>query len=193
LRRVADVADLREYGLVPASEMREELAGAAKGIPLYTKGGVIGAFAVVDAADYEWASQHRWRLHTTGRAVRGQYDPATQGTVTVRLHRELMGLALGDPREVDHINRDPLDNRRANLRVVSHQQNRQNTNGQRGSTSRYLGVSWDASRGQWKAQAKLHGRGYFIGRYETEQEAADAAAAWRERHMPFNIEPEEIT
>lgn len=43
------------------------------------------------------------------------------------LHRYLMDCP--DDLEVDHINHDKYDNRRSNLRIVSHEQNQQNNNG----------------------------------------------------------------
>lgn len=42
------------------------------------------------------------------------------------MHRFIMGLGPGDPREVDHLNHNGLDNRRENLRIVSHLENGQN-------------------------------------------------------------------
>lgn len=55
-----------------------------------------------------------------------------------------------------------------------------------GPTSRYRGVSWDSRRRKWLAQAKLNYKPVFIGRFDTEEEAAAAARAWRTEHMPFS-------
>jgi AP2-like factor (euAP2 lineage) len=104
------------------------------------------------------------------------------------MHRVVVGLEHDDPREVDHIDRNPLNNRRANLRIVEHGQNRQNTKGWDNATSRHRGVSWDRARGKWLAQAKLNMRAVFIGRYDTEDEAAEAARVWRAEHMPYAMD-----
>lgn len=45
------------------------------------------------------------------------------------LHRLILGLTLGDGHYTDHINRDKLDNRRANLRVVTQKENCANRGG----------------------------------------------------------------
>jgi hypothetical protein len=50
----------------------------------------------------------------------------------------------------DHINGDGLDNRRANLRWVTHNQNMQNRRGW-GKMSRTMGVTFNRSTGKWVA------------------------------------------
>lgn len=46
--------------------------------------------------------------------------------IVIHMHRMIMNLASDDPREVDHINHNPLDNRRKNLRIVTRRQNLMN-------------------------------------------------------------------
>jgi len=41
----------------------------------------------------------------------------------VYLHRQIMGLQFRDPREVDHVNGDTLDNRLGNLEIVTRAEN----------------------------------------------------------------------
>lgn len=120
-----------------------------------------------------------------GYAVRSTRVDGKQQIVW--LHREILGLKRTDSREADHINRDRLDNRRANLRVATRFQNRQNL-ASMGGSSKHRGVSWDKRSGKWRAQAGLSGRKHFIGYFKTEQEAADAAARFREQNMPYSEE-----
>lgn len=92
------------------------------------------------------------------------------------LHRELMGNPEG--LVVDHINGDPLDNRRYNLRVCSVKENIRNSKPQEG-TSKYKGVSWDKDRNKWSAGIKVDKKAISLGRFDEEDEAAkayDAAA-----------------
>ena len=70
-------------------------------IPL-TKGRV----ALVDVDDFEWLSRFRWVVNPQGYAI-------TKTAPYLRMHRLIMGLPRG---EVDHKNRDRLDNRKENLR-----------------------------------------------------------------------------
>jgi hypothetical protein len=98
-----------------------------------------------------------------------------------------MGLTWGDPRRPDHIDRNGLNNQRANLRIVTHAENQQNLAQVTGrGTSPYRGVSWDHTARLWQGQARLRGKNRFIGRYETQELARDAVVAWRRANMPFS-------
>lgn len=78
-------------------------------------------FACIDEADYEKVSQYIWRHHPRGYARTHQVYFEGRD---IFLHTYLIG--AGDDMEVDHLNRAPWDNRRANLRVVEKWQNQQN-------------------------------------------------------------------
>ena len=85
--------------------------------------------------------------------------------------------------DIDHINGDRADNRWANLRAATRRQNLQNTGIRKSNTSGLKGVSYDASRGKWKAQMRLPGVARFIGRFDTKEEASAAYNAFAEAHF----------
>ena len=155
-------------------------------IPLRARDGSIRAYAVIDMADAEWASQWRWHLHPKGYATRSQKIDGIPRTF--RLHRELLGLMRGDGLDVDHIDRDKLNCRRSNLRIVPKGKNSQNQPSVRGSTSRYRGVSWRGDPGQWGAYVKTGGKQYRLGQFASETEAAEAARLGRARLLPFAVD-----
>jgi hypothetical protein len=155
-------------------------------IPLRRRDGSIRAYAIVDDADYAELAQHRWHLTPYGYAARDIGGRAHKRKIY--MHRQIAGLDFGDPREADHDNLNRLDDRRSNLIVVAKRGNRQNVRANRGSTSAYRGVSWVAKRGKWLAQAKVDGRAAFIGHFDSELEAARAAAAVRAAFMPDSAE-----
>jgi hypothetical protein len=68
---------------------------------------------------------------------------------------------------IDHINGDKLDNNLTNLRIIS---NRENLS-RRGGTSGYAGVSWVKSAKKWRTDVYLGDRYYYLGLYQTEEEA----------------------
>lgn len=153
-------------------------------MPLYGRDGQIRAVTVVDAADAPTTSQWRWYLNNRGYAVR------SEGTRLVLLHRAILGLTRGDGLEGDHINRDRLDNRRSNLRILTKQTNPQNQSSYRGSSSAFRGVSWDKSKQRWVAYIYMNGKRTTLGRFREETEAAATARDARRRLMPFAVEDE---
>lgn len=76
--------------------------------------------------------------------------------------------------EVDHINRDRLDNQRQNLRVVTRQQNAQWRQGLPNSTSRFKGVGLYKRRNIWRAYIKTNGKIIHLGYFDSEEDAARA-------------------
>jgi hypothetical protein len=88
----------------------------------------------------------------------------------VTLHLYLLNFP-GDP--VDHINRNKLDNRRENLRVVDRSANNQNRQKFKGpASSQYVGVTKRGNR--WAARIKKDGKSCALGRFDTERDAAIA-------------------
>lgn len=87
------------------------------------------------------------------------------------------------PVEVDHENRDPLDNRWANLREATRSQNNFNVGLKRHNTSGIKGVSWDKSRLRWKAQISINSKHLCLGRFETKEAAAAAYQTAAQQHF----------
>lgn len=144
-------------------------------IPL-TKGRV----AIVDDIDYDTLSQFSWQYHSGGYAT-------TRHPISKKIeymHRLIMSPEEG--MDVDHINRDRLDNRRSNLRVCTRKENLLNARGQNG-TSKYKGVSLKPGRKKpWRARISLDGKQVILGDFLTEEEAAFAYdLAAKEHHGEF--------
>lgn len=156
-------------------------------IPLRNRAGETVANAIVDVADHEWLDQWRWCVLQCTYAVRRR--PGRGGVIL--MHREILGLVHGDPREGDHINGVKLDNRRANLRIATHAENAQNRHRGTGygrGTSRYRGVGWFKPKRKWRARVMVNQRSHHLGYYDSEVEAAAAAAAFRAEVFPFASE-----
>jgi hypothetical protein len=99
---------------------------------------------------------------------------------TELLHRFILDLKPGDPRETDHIDGNGLHNCRSNLRVVTHGENAQNRLDV-GGTSRFRGVSWHKRRKKWQAHIQVDGRLKHLGYFISEEDAGRVAAQARAR------------
>lgn len=85
-----------------------------------------GQIAIVDAEDFERLSQWKWSARNCGNgsewyALRGSTRNGKHEEFY--MHRQILGLVKGDGLEIDHINRNGLDNRKENLRIVSRKDN----------------------------------------------------------------------
>lgn len=65
--------------------------------------------------------------------------------------------------EVDHIDRDPSNNKWSNLRHVTHQCNMQNKSKYSNNKSGVTGVYWCKRSKKWCASVKVKGRGLHLG------------------------------
>ncbi len=75
---------------------------------------------------------------------------------------------------VDHINGNPLDNRRSNLRLATHGDNQANMGMSRHNTSGYKGVSFRKERGKYRAYISLDDKYVHLGHFDTDVDAARA-------------------
>lgn len=134
-----------------------------------------GLEAIVDAADYEALSAIKWHAH----GCRGVFYAANGGGGQGRtfMHRLLCDAPVG--LQVDHINGNPLDNRRSNLRLCVDRQNRWNRGARATSASGIKGVMLCRRTGRWAAVITAYRKRHYLGSYVDQAEAArayDAAA-----------------
>jgi hypothetical protein len=88
--------------------------------------------------------------------------------------------------EVDHINRDPLDNRRVNLRLCTHSQNGANKLAPE-NASGYRGV-YKVSKNRWHARKKIDGKCVYLGSFTSPKDAAERFdAVSLARHGKFAV------
>ena len=121
-----------------------------------------GLVALVDDADFDWLSAYKWHAKNVGK---GRFYAAF-GSRMLLMHRMILP---GVP-EVDHYNRNTLDNQRHNLRPATHTQNLHNSGRHRDGSSGFKGVSWSKIRHRWRAQIQSD----YLGLFSTEEAGARA-------------------
>lgn len=130
-----------------------------------------GDVVLIERRDLPLFASYSWYVvHGRGQS---KYLIRNSSNRTVSFHSQLMGPESG--MEIDHINRNGLDNRRANLRFVTHQQNQNNLSRKRHGTSRFRYVHRAKEKGSWCAMVTYGGRVKNIGHFDSEIEAAHAA------------------
>lgn len=100
----------------------------------------------------------------------------------VFLHRLITGAP--DGLLVDHINHNPLDNRKCNLRLVTPAQNAQN----RLKPDGVSGVHYDPNKDRWAVRISINGQRKRIGRYESKEVAEKAGIEARAELLPYSQE-----
>ena len=128
--------------------------------------------ALIDDEDYERANQHTWCAF---RSYGGKFyaQCRVSKTRTISLHRFIMN-ALKSKLEVDHIDGNPLNNRKSNLRLVTHAQNQRNFKKFKTNTSGYKGVAWHKARRKWRAYIVLNAKQRHLGLFTSKIRAAKA-------------------
>ena len=132
-----------------------------------------GRSFLFDEEDLPFVTARTWSVDKDGY-VRGQKE--NRG---IRFHRLIM--RAEDDEVVDHINGDPRDCRKKNLRIVSQHQNCMNHSLNRNSTTGYKGVCMDRRQNKYMAHIHPNGKMIFLGYFDDPKEAAlayDKAASF---------------
>jgi hypothetical protein len=88
---------------------------------------------------------------------------------------------------IDHINGDPLDNRIANLREATTFENAQNIKKpQKNNSHGTLGISYVPNKKLWRARIGVNGKRIYIGKYKSQEDAAQAYLEAKRKYHPFN-------
>lgn len=148
----------------------------------------LGLSVMVDDEDYEFLSQFNWfakKDHNTHYAQRNQLAN-DEDDLSVGMHRIIM--KAPKHLQVDHIDRNGLNNQKSNLRLVSNAQNAQNTRAHIDSKSGIRGVSWESSRRKWSVTITVDYKTIRVGRYQNIEEAIAARDAASRLYHPFNAD-----
>lgn len=125
----------------------------------------IGEF-LVDLGDIEKVKYKKWRL-SHGHVITGLPSKGTQ----IELSWHLLAGKTLEGKVIDHINGNPKDNRRSNLRICEQKENVLNKSFMSNNSSGFIGVSFDSSRQPWASEIRRDGIRCRFKRMETLEEA----------------------
>jgi hypothetical protein len=147
-----------------------------------------GTFEVLyDAEDEDKISKHTWNVNKDGNRDKfyvftmvphpaGGWYHAPSGRqrrkTWLGMHRLIMNTPKG--MVTDHINGNPLDNRKENLRICTAAENKQNRAAGKNNTSGFKGVSRHKRTNSWHARIGHNKKPIHIGCFEDKEEAARA-------------------
>ena len=121
----------------------------------------------IDDEDYKKVSKYKWGL--SGKGYVSKSIKIGEKWHSLYLHRFL----LNTLNEIDHIDRNPLNNQKENLRIVTRSQNNMNKCKQKGKwSSSFKRVS--KVKNNWTARTCLNEKFYCLGTFENEIDAAIA-------------------
>lgn len=139
-----------------------EIVGDIARIPIGLNGK--DGFALVDKED-AWLDGYRWSLS------HGYPSTRIDGK-SVLLHRLL--LKAPNEKDVDHIDGNPFNSKKDNLRLCTRAQNNYNRKVPKDHKTGYKGVYWHKSARKFAARIQHNKRSMHLGLFATVEEAASA-------------------
>lgn len=137
----------------------------------------------------ELVKQYYWKLHNHGYCV------SKNNGDNLLMHRIIINAKENE--QVDHINRDKLDNRNENLRIVCNSENQVNKKMMKNNTSGVTGVTWDKDRDKWKVSLNIYDKCYNLGRFDDFNEAVEtrqrAEKNYHKEFMPIERQNKNFT
>ena len=138
-----------------------------------------GQISMIDTEDWSIVRHYSWCADktTSGKF----YAKTTVKRSSIRLHSLIMNCPKGF--EVDHINGNTLDNRKANLRVCSHSENCKNQPVRKNNSSGFTGVTFNKEKQKWTAQITINKKVTNLGRFNNKEDAILAYKTASELHF----------
>lgn len=139
-----------------------------------------GSVMLCDVEDWEKAKDRTWFVNAQGYASTNDAS-RPKGNHMLRFHR----LVMGDNGNlvIDHINRDPLDNRKQNLRFVTQHANTTNQKLRKNNTSGHVGVRYRKSIRKWSARIMVNGKEHALGCFDNIEDAIEARKRGEEKYF----------
>lgn len=117
--------------------------------------------AIIDNDCVDEVSKYKWCRQSQGYVICRELN--------MYLHMFILGVNDDIKYRIDHINRNPMDNRKENLRYATAQENSRNKSVQKNNTSGHTGVYFNKASNKWQATIWIDGEPIYLGVYESKE------------------------
>ena len=135
-----------------------------------------------DLEDYDKIKDYTWTVSNDGYVSNGKNK--------ISLHHLILNYDKSCVLIPDHANRIRCDNRKENLRLITHVENCINSSMQSNNTSGFIGVSWDKSHNLWQVNIRVNKKLIKIGRYKDIENAKIARLKAELKYFGTELAPQ---
>lgn len=153
--------DISQKSVFDANEFRVD--GDITYIYTTTKNNEVSGYFIIDTEDLDRVICHKWRLWK-GRIYTGVQKPKSIGNF-------ILGVDAVENYDIDHINHNPMDNRKCNLRQIKHSDNIKNLQLSNNNISGFSGIHFNKQRNKWEVEIKCNYIKCKLGRYDKLEDA----------------------
>jgi len=134
---------------------------------------------LIDIEDLDKVLEYCWTVNSRGYVVSA--TRADKGKKGLRLHRYLMD-CTDTKLVVDHINHNPSDNRKTNLRVCTQQQNMFNQRPKKQNKTGVRGIRFIAQINKWETRFNFDGKERAVGYFDNLADAIALRKQYEEKY-----------
>ena len=144
-----------------------------------------GKVAIVDDEDFEYLNQWKWCANNkNGKFYVVRNITASKNKQnSIFMHRFIMKPNKG--MVIDHLDGNPLNNQKKNLRICTHSENMRNRNLYVNNTSGFKGVYWHKTTKKWMSYIRINKKSLYLGIYTC---PIDAAKAYNDAALKYHGE-----
>ena len=146
------------------------------------------AETIFDLKYKDLIEQYKWHLHSSDGYVSSAWYDENGIQHKILLHQTIVylsGKQIKNGEEIDHEDRNTLNNLENNLRVITDSQNQYNSKIRNDNISGSKGVSWNKTMKKWQAQIMVNNKHIHLGYFSI---IADASKAYNAAAIKYHGE-----